>query len=1198
MIPTSLTSSNPSSNNTSSNNTTSTSTTSSSSSFHSRHGSTISVLSVPLLDPFYKDLVALKTDHEVLYAELKRTQQTLQLSYQDLMMVQERSKRAETDSGRLKNQMETILKKHVDHHPEREALVQQLAELQTRFNIELGARRVLEQEHSQLQHELMRYRFNNNSNNTNGTSTTSAQLDISNPPPPSPVSSIRSVTLSLFSGVGSRKSRNSTNTGSSSNSSSSTNNNHDRPTRTPSIRSVCITDEIQYMQETPIVSASAFAQPPPHLLHSHHLLSAPSTPRTTTISSNFTSISTPPGPQTPAQQQQYQHYGTKTPAAELTVIQDMDHENLATIQACLPSMEQLEGQRLFNDKLAEENVAMRMEIQDLRYRNKAEKDSIKGYMSLFESLQKKQSNALAVAQAEIDVLRATLQEHTLRLESREALLQTFAATVNSQAIQLEILTKDACRERTSRAKTEQEMASLLEASLLMLERLFANVDQSVRSGLVKCLDPIRQTIHHLEIPGILQEWELCEQGVQSVINELTRSLVMQQEVQERGLMIEGSVVGGGGGDNTGTLVKAIGTSSRSSSIFGGNSSRNHRGSISSTHSAMTTFSSGNNHNSNNNNNRNSIEQGEAMMILDNNFSQQVFVWRKITADTFLEQCVKSVEDLAQERRELQTRIVELTRAIVEQEEAHRLKELAARGTGAMEERKKEKEEEEKESVAEKKEENGERGEEVAAETEVESVVVDKETGDVITGTLNPDTNPPPAETPPRKDSLGEMPANYASSGGDSVGQENHPKDLENHLKDPQESSSSPLNIIDNRNRRSSISAEKEKEEDSDERTRRLEMILQKVLEWSGSYPQFSKGSSSSSAEKLQASGALAKGLGEDDILSLGISEAPATLEERAPLTTVMRAEVGAVEDVRVSNSPSSSTMINGDDFTIPRKDDLEALLQMIRKELPESSFVSSAGCTSLLTDNSVDDSSSVPTVAIAEETEETEEIAVIAGGQEEPAEMESLLPIETPPTTKSNTPTATATTLNTTTDTSASTNDTTGTTTHTTTTGNSNHTRTQTRPEVIITTPQALERGTTNASLTSSASTSTSSTTSTPTTSLASASSTISSSFSTSSGYFFSSTVQFGSLSTPSSPGLSGIGGPDGQTVLDVEALCRDLAFRSFPTQHQWSKKSKKPPTWYPSSSSSTTTSTATSGLPPLPPLPSASSSSISTSPH
>ncbi|KAG0281946.1 hypothetical protein BGZ95_000011 [Linnemannia exigua] len=910
MTPKSIASSNTSSDSTNNN-----TTTGSSSSFHSRHGSTISVLSVPLLDPFYKDLIALKTDHAVLCAELKRTQQTLQLSYQDLMMSQERSKRAETDSGRLKNQMETILKKHVDHHPEREALVRQLAELQTRFNIELGARRVLEQEHSLLQHELIRYRFNNNNNNTNGTNVTSAQLNTSNPSPPSPVGSIRSATFSLFSGVGSRKSRSSTNTGSSSssNSNSSTSNNYDKPTRTPSIRSVRMTDEIRSMQESPITSASASAQPPPpHLLHSHHFLSAPSTPRTTTASSNFTSTHIPPRPQTPTQQQQFQHYGTSTPVTELTVIQDMDHENLATIQAHLPSMEQLEGQRLFYDKLAEENVAMKMEIQDLRYRNNAEKDSIKGYMSLFESLQKKQSNALAVAQAEIDLLRATLQEHTLRLESRETLLQTFAATVNSQAIQLEILTMDACRQRTARAKTEQEMASLLEASLLMLERLFANVDQSVRSGLVKCLDPIRQTIHHLEIPGILQEWELCEQGVQSVINELAKSLVMQQEVQERGLMVEGSVAGG-------------------ASSLGGYGSNNSTGTL-------------------------------------------VFVWRKITADSFLEECVKSVEDLAQERRELQTRIVELTRVIVEQEEARQLKELAA-----VEETKEKREEGERESVAEKKE--------TATETEAESVVmvVNKETGDMSTDTPTPETNPLIKESPPRKDSLEALPAAKPFTGGDGVDQEKNSKDLKNRLNDPQESSPSPLNIIDNRNRRS-MSAEKEKEVESHERTRRLEMILQKVLELNGDYPQSSKGSSSSSSsvEKLQASGTSAEGFGEDDILSLGISEAPATLQEREPLT-VMRAEVIPVEGVRSSNS-LSSTRTNGDVSATPRKEDLEALLQMIRKELSGGSFDSSAGCTSLLTDISEDSSSSAPSIVIAEETEE---IAVVAGGQEEPAAVDN-----------------------------------------------------------------------------------------------------------------------------------------------------------------------------------------------------------------
>ncbi|KAF9135873.1 hypothetical protein BGW39_010688 [Mortierella sp. 14UC] len=896
MAPKSINSSNLFSDNTN-NITTTATTTTSSSGFHSRHGSTISVLSVPLLDPFYKDLVALKTDHAALYAELKRTQQALQLSYQDLMMAQERSKRAETDSGRLKSQMETILK--------------------------------------------------DNGTRSNDNNAASSQLNTSSPSSLSPVGSIRSATFSLFSGGGSRKSRSSVNTSGASSSSSksgSSGNNNDKATRTPSIRSIRMTDEIQSTQESPTASASVSAQTP-SLLHSHHLLSAPSTPRTTTTaSSNYTSISTPPPVPTPQQQQHlYQQYGAGSPAAELTVIQDLDH--LSAIQARLPSLEQLEGQRLFYDKLAEENVAMRMEIQDLRYRNKAEKDSIKGYMSLFESLQRKQSNALAVAQAEIDLLRVTIQELTLRLESRETLLQTFAATVNSQAIELEILTRDACRERAARAKTEQEMASLLEASLLMLERLFANVDQSVRARLVRVLDPMRQTIHHLEIPGILQEWELCEQGVQYVINELARSLVQEQEVQERGLTNEESAgIGGGGGaassfgsnnnnnsSNTETFVKATGASSRSSSVFNGNSGRNHRGSISSIHSAMSTFSSGN---SSGSNNRTSVEQGEAMMVLDNNYSQQVFVWRKITADTFLEECVKSVEDLAQERRELQTRIVELTRVIVEQDEARQLKEIATSRAGAKEkagkgeagkgEAGKEEGEGEKEAVADRKK-------EAAAESKAGiMVVIDKETSDVATDTLTPETDPSTIGTF-SKDNSKESTTPTPFAGGDSVDQEKHPED---HLKDQQEFST-PVNTIDNRNKRSipDVTAEEEKESGA-ERTRRLEIILQKVLEWSGERPHvFKESSSSSSMGKLEKPGALTPGLEDDDILSLGISEAPAALQEQTSLT-VMRARVSSVEDARMcSNSLSSATLTNGDISAGPRKDDFEALLQLIRKEL-------------------------------------------------------------------------------------------------------------------------------------------------------------------------------------------------------------------------------------------------------------------------
>ncbi|KAG9071009.1 hypothetical protein KI688_008552 [Linnemannia hyalina] len=1136
----------PSASDNSNNTTTSSGSGSGASGFHSRHGSTISILSVPLLDPFYRDLVALKTDHTALYAELKRTQQTLQLSYQDLMMARERSKRAETDSGRLKSQMETIL--HVDHHPEREALVQQLVELQTRLDIELGARRVLEQEHSLLQHELIRYRLNNsNDKPPSSSSTASAAIATaaqSNPSSSSPVGSIRSATFALFSGGGSRKSTRSSiiNAGTGTGTGSNNNNSNDR---TPSIRSVRMTDEIQSMQE------SSSPAPPRHSNH-YSLLSAPSTPRTTSNYATSTSASTPPPPPaTPAQQQ----YG-----GGVTVIQDLDHENLAAIQSRLPSLEQLEGQKLFYDKLAEENVAMKIEIQDLRYRNKAEKDSIKGYMSLFESLQKKQSNALAVAQAEIDLLRSTIQEHTLRLESRETLLQTFAATVNSQAIELEILTRDASRERTARAKIEQEMASLLEASLLMLERLFANVDQTVRSGLVRVLDPIRQTIHHLEIPSILQEWDMCEQGVQRIVNDLARSLVYQQEVQERGLEEGGD--GDGAGPSRGStgsaLVKASNNTSNSSSSspFGGNNNngaRNPRNSVSSTHSAMTAYSTYSTNSSGNNTYRSYQEEGpeESMLILNNNFSQQVLVWRKFTADTFLEECVKSVEDLAQERRELQTRVVELTRIIVEQDEARRLKEISASHEGGSEVEREEEPAVEKESVAERTDEKEKEKEETMEDQEKGDTTVDDKEDDASNAAIDlptPETNL--SSDTPCKDSR-EDAEESSSAGGYCTDQENHSKDWQE--------SSLPLNAIDHQNRTSGAGSAEDG--DSREMTRRLESILQKVLDHLESSKE--KGAVSSSTtttvDKVDTSGvaigASPRSLDDDDILSLGISEAP---------VRVMKVEMSTVQDVKplltTMSCSGSSTTLDSSDVSRLKKDDLETLVQLIRHELTGTNIAPSMEANAL--DDNAIDASQTPTMAPLQAVEIEDVVVVDAGEQEQSADMEP--PHIEPPASE---PATTATTLTIiTTDTSAN---------EPANNSTTSHTRTQTRPEGISTSSLALA-----------CRISSSSTASTPATSLASASTV--SSASSNSSYFFSST-KLGSLSTPSSPSLCGIGGPDGQTLLDVEALCRDLAFRSFPTQHQWSKKSKKQPSvWYPASS--TFSSAGASGLPPRPPLPSSTS--------
>ena len=297
-------------------------------------------------------------------------------------------------------------------------------------------------------------------------------------------------------------------------------------------------------------------------------------------------------------------------------------------------------------------------------------------MSLFESLQKKQANALTVAQAEIDLLRSSLQEHILRLDSRESLIQTFAATVNNQAIELESLSKKTARDTASRAQLEQEMASLLEATLLILERLFNNVERT-RSRIVEVLDPIRQTVHHMDVPTILEEWRTCEQGVQSAFNDLASSLIRRQEAQEweittgsaplpSELVASPTTTSNGSGE---TMSKKELIQRRRGSNFSTTSSiGSQQGSISSNRAiplAMRTTVGTND------------SQYSNMAVLDNSASQDVFVWRRSMADTFLEGCVKSVETLATEKRELQTKIVELTKLLVDQEERKRLKEVHA-----------------------------------------------------------------------------------------------------------------------------------------------------------------------------------------------------------------------------------------------------------------------------------------------------------------------------------------------------------------------------------------------------------------------------------------------------------------------------------------------------------------------------------------
>ncbi|KAG9325923.1 hypothetical protein KVV02_005767 [Mortierella alpina] len=959
---------------------------------HSRHGSTISVLSVPIMDPYYRDLQALKADHAALYNQLKLTQQTLQLSYQDQVIAQERSKRSGTDSTRLRAHLDTILKKHVEHHPEREALVQQVAELQVKLDIELGSRQVLEQEHINVQQELLRYKLNSAvAKSSLGSPSTEAT-----PRSPSPTASIRSLTFSSLLGGATRRYRNSLSNGSQ--------------------------------------SACGAAAMNANGIHSQEILQQHQQQQLQQQKEALVSSS----PQRLAGQCSY-----AATDLDVQMAQDLDHESLAALQLQLPMCEQLEAEKVLYEKLREENIAMKMELLDLRHRNNVEKDSIKGYMSLYESLQKKQSNALAVSESEIDLLRNALQGHILRLESRESLIRTFAATVNSQAVDLEILTKEASRERTARARCEQEMASLLEASLLMLERWHSNVVQTF-ARLQEVVRPVRQTIQHLEIPSILQEWDQYEKGMQKVLADLAHSLVVQQQNQERELTLVADHEAEG-------LFTDVNAQSRT---FNTVRVQRNRGSTenSQTAAAATALSYANS--SDSKDDGIGISGLENAQVFQDSYSQQVFVWRKFKADSFLEECVKSVEKLAHEKRELQMRVAELTRAVTELDEDRCLRKLTPRSAGVVvsEER-----DSSSEDIGSKE---GVDPEETAVVTKEETAIVTKE------------------ET--QREALGNAPPRIDIP----LLTEARPNDEENSTEGSglaEEKGDHPaFETMDNK---------VNSEVPGDSRKQQLESIMKQILEWS---------ESQTAKKRSHLRGA------EDAIESLGISDSLSI--PAATRSTVARAEAAQTEErPRVSSLLSSGG-----------QEDLETFIQMIRQAVEHKS---------------TDHAASVE----AEEGQRPETVSSL-----KIAENESF----------------------------------------------STNRKFKSHPGPITTLPSCP-------TFIAPAVCSSSSTTTTPRSSCSfSVSSTSTASFTSSSSYF-PYTASLGGVSTPSSPGLGGFGGSDGKTVLDMDALCRDLAFRSFPKQHQWSKsrslgqKEKRAHAmqlkWV-ASSLSVSKANASALLPPLPP--------------
>ncbi|KAG0267482.1 hypothetical protein BG011_004516 [Mortierella polycephala] len=896
------------------------------------------------MDPHYRDLAALRTDHSALYTQLKLTQQTLQHSYQEVAMAQERSKRAETDYVRLRTQMDIIFKKHVEHHPERESLVQQLAELQSKLDIELGTRQILEKGHTVLQQELLRYKLN--SAVAKSAPGTNRSLSCSTPSPPAPTSitsSVQSSTFSSFLAGASRRSK-----------------------RSSVSSAMTMTTTSDYRGQAAMNSQRPSAEE---------------------ISPELKSI------------------GARD--MEVKTVQDLDHENLADIQSQLPTWEQLEVEKLFYERLRDENVAMKIDLQDLRHRNKVEKDSIKGYMSLFESLQKKQANALAVSQSELDLARASLQEYTIRLESRESLIQTFAATVNSQAVDFEILTKESSREKAARAKCEQEMASLLEASLLMLERWYSNVQQAHTRILTEALNPIRQTIQYLEVPSIQQEWELCEQGVKRIMDEMAVSLVFQQESQEQELIAQNST------PRSSSATAAVNTNIDCS--------------------------------------QRNMSELPPTASLDSNHSQQVFVWHKFKADSFLEECVKSVESLAQEKKVLQTRIVELKQTLALQEEKRHLAEAVAKRQSSSE-------------LAE-------------SDDDKKTLSTEVDVNSAEEPTMATESHEKMKEIIPTGDeeqSFRVQSEEY--SGNICTGQSG------NMTHGPE--STKGIAILEKA------------------RARRFEAILKRVLEWSDL--QESEG------ESKQNTTSMTTGDIEDDVLFLGISNAAPAMDDQQCLTAV-RTEMDDSLSRTMGTTQSSIGMAKQRYYSFPqdksqsRNEDLNALIQLIRQEL----LTTPSGQN--LTEDDKND-----TEVIVELTPE---------------------PVAESCSKRKPHPGAI-------------------------TTMRQNPIIHAALPSPSYTTPRS------SCSISSYSSTS-------------------------SSSCYFPPTVSLGGLSTPVSPSLGGFGGPDGQTILSMDALCHDLAFRSFPKQYQWSKSTnirKGTPhlTWLPSSSSLK----PSSALPPLPPSRPSSSSS------
>ncbi|KAG0228355.1 hypothetical protein BGW42_002253 [Actinomortierella wolfii] len=571
------------------------------------------VLSTPIMNPYYRDLLALKQDYAHTQAQLKLTQQTLQQTYQDMMLAQEQKRKAESDAVQLRVQWDNVVKKHLDHLPERHLLVQQVAELKAELEKEQHLRLTLQREQGAHIREILKLKADLHSLKA-ATGNTS--------------SSSTSITTTTFATSSTRRSSSSSSSSSGgggvvgfffSRQSSSASSHPTVPSPVSPL------SPLVSSSSPPPLSNAAARIIPPTAKHAPQHISSGSTvaPLTLSPTSGHESSSSPWSDGSSS---------STTARTSFSTASSISHEE---------SSEYLEAEKAYYEQLRQENAALATTVQELRDKLVREQESIKSYMSLFESLQQKQANALTLAQAELELLRADQTSSQARLEARSSLVHAFAATVNAQAVEIERLTLDAGRHQAARAQVEQELSLLLEASLSVLERCLEHLHHGRQQLIEQGLAPMRQTVLCLEVPSITADWEACERAIEQSWRGLEQALVEMQKEQEIGLQSRE--------DSSKKLPV--------SSALSGHDQQQEARAVKRGDDKPQTTSTSESHNA---------------------VSQEVVMARKMMADTYLEDCVLSVEQLAREKRILQELVVDLRRGKATMDEEALVEKLAQR----------------------------------------------------------------------------------------------------------------------------------------------------------------------------------------------------------------------------------------------------------------------------------------------------------------------------------------------------------------------------------------------------------------------------------------------------------------------------------------------------------------------------------------